>query len=106
MQLQKAIPPPIVAPSIPPSDVVNISGISMTNSASATQCMALSFQQLGSVELASILMSVTQDPKFDDLVLTQFYIVNVVHGPSIHDDDPYDLDVNLGDVEVSFTKMT
>jgi hypothetical protein len=54
-------------------------------------------------------VSVADDPEFDDLALSQFPFVHVperVHRPSVQDDDPYSLEVDLGDLEVSFTNLT
>ncbi len=54
-------------------------------------------------------VSATPEPEVDDLDLSQFHYMHVpesLHCSSVHEDDPYSLDVDLGDVEISFTNLT
>jgi O6-methylguanine-DNA--protein-cysteine methyltransferase len=110
MQAPIQPPPPVpVAPTPPhPSELQNVSGVSTTASASA-KTAASGLRLLGIGEPANTSVSIAHDPDFDDLALSQFPFVLVpksVHAPSVDDDDPYSLEVDLGDVEVSFTNLT
>jgi hypothetical protein len=99
--------PTPVMPTPSPTSFHNVSGVSTTNSGSATQTAASGLRLLGSGEPANISVSAAHDPDFDDLALTQFPVQNVVHYSEVMDyDDPYDLQARIGDVEASFTNLT
>jgi hypothetical protein len=111
LNASKTAPSPSLPVSLIPalaSELHNISGVS-TNSASATASAASGLRHLASGEAAQTGVSVTLELDVDDLALSQFpfaHVPELTHRPSMHDDDPYDLDVDLGDMEQSFSSLT
>lgn len=91
------------------SEMQNVSGVSTTNSTCATASAASGLRQLANTHLSSASVSGSLDPNSADLDLSEFPTANItdpMHHSSFNNDDPYSLDVDLGDIGVSFANLT
>ena len=89
---------------------IHVSGVSTGNSPSATASAAASgLRRLSHANPAHVSVSATPDQEYDDLELSQFPFVHVaspLHRASFDDEAPLSLEVELDDLEVSFTNLT
>lgn len=95
--------PPVVPSGTPPGELLNLSGVSTTTSASATASAASGLRRLSALNPSPL--SVSDSPDMDDLVLSQFPFVQNVPGPGARLDLD-SLEVDFGDMEDSFVSLT
>ena len=108
--------PPVIAAALPPiansvSELQNVSGVSTggTNSNSAAAVSATSaFLRMSTSTPPNLPVSGAFDPDIDELMLSQFCVVNVdefKHPSTFDNEDIYSLVVDFGDIGDNFSNL-